>query len=59
MIKSISILFPIYDEEKRLQNSLKMIDIFLKKNFYKKIEVILIDDGSTDGSKKIIELFLK
>jgi dolichyl-phosphate beta-glucosyltransferase len=36
-----------------------MIDIFLKKNFYKKIEVILIDDGSTDGSKKIIELFLK
>jgi dolichyl-phosphate beta-glucosyltransferase len=59
MIKSISILFPIYNEEKRLQNSLKMIDIFLKKNFYKKIEVILIDDGSTDGSKKIIELFLK
>jgi dolichyl-phosphate beta-glucosyltransferase len=59
MIKSISILFPIYNEKKRLQNSLKIIDIFLKKNVYKEIEVILIDDGSTDGSKKIIELFLK
>lgn len=58
MINSISILFPIYNEEKRIENSLKKIDIFLNKKKFKKIEILLIDDGSTDRTTKLINNFL-
>lgn len=58
MIKSISILFPIYNEKHRLKNSLNKIDIFLSKKYFKKVEIILIDDGSTDQSSELIKIFL-
>ena len=49
---SISIIVPIFNEEKTL------LDILLKLNHIKnnaKFEIILVNDGSTDKSKKIIE----
>ena len=51
--KSISIIFPIYNEATRLPNLFKNI----KKN--KKISYILVNDGSTDNSDKLIKNFIK
>jgi len=46
----LSIVVPIYNEEKTLREILKKIlDQPLEK------EVILVDDGSTDGTRKILE----
>ena len=49
----ISIVFPIYNEEKNLDFLLKEWDDLLKKN---KIiyEFVLAEDGSTDQTKNII-----
>lgn len=45
----ISIIIPIYNMEKYLQ---KCLDSVVKQT-YKNIEILLIDDGSTDSSSKI------
>ena len=58
-IKELSIIFPIYNEDNRLQknliNVLKMIKSFKSFN----IEIIFVNDGSTDNSHKIINEFIK
>ena len=59
MIGSISIIFPIFNEEKRLSNSLNKIDTFLKKKKFNKIEIIFVDDGSYDKTLSILSLFVK
>lgn len=56
IINSLSITIPIYNEEKRLNKSLIEINKFIKN---KNIEVILINDGSTDSSEQIIKKFIK
>jgi dolichyl-phosphate beta-glucosyltransferase len=59
IIKSISIILPIYNEEKRLKESLNNF-LFIKKKFDKiKIEFILINDGSFDDTENIIKNFIK
>ena len=55
-INSLSIIIPIFNEEKRLTKSLIEIKKFIKN---KKIEVIFVNDGSVDLSKKIIQDFVK
>ncbi len=47
----VSIIVPIFNAERYIGNCL---DSILSQN-YKNIEVLLINDGSTDNSKKIIE----
>lgn len=54
--KKLSIVVPIFNEEIRLKKNLIKIRNFIKN---RRIEVILINDGSTDYSKKIIEEFIK
>ena len=49
----ISIIIPVYNAEKYLRNCLESI---INQTF-KDIEVICIDDGSTDNSKHIIKSF--
>ena len=49
---SISILIPVYNEENPLIDILKKINK-IRNNI--DIEIIIINDGSTDNSKKIIE----
>ena len=51
--EKISIIVPICNSEKYLR---KCINSILKQT-YKDLEIILINDGSTDKSKKIIESF--
>jgi len=46
----VSIIIPVYNKEKYLKDTINCIT----QQIYKNIEVILIDDGSTDNSKEII-----
>lgn len=52
-MKKISIIVPIYNEEENLR---KCIESLINQT-YKELEIILINDGSTDNSKEIIESF--
>jgi len=49
-MEKISIIIPAYNEEKRIN---KVIDSLLGQT-YKNIEIIIVDDGSTDNTVKII-----
>lgn len=42
----ISIIIPAYNEERRIEQTLKAIKQYMKK--YKEYEIILVDDGSSD-----------
>jgi glycosyltransferase involved in cell wall biosynthesis len=53
IIPKISFIIPVYNAEPYLQ---KCLDSILNQT-YKKIEIICINDGSTDGSLKILENF--
>lgn len=54
MVK-ISAIIPVYNSEKYLK---RCIDSLLNQTL-KEIEIILINDGSTDGSQEIIEAYVK
>ena len=49
----VSVIVPVYNTEKYLR---KCLDSLINQTL-RDIEIILIDDGSTDGSCKIIEEF--
>lgn len=51
----VSIIIPIYNTEKYLRKCLESIQI----QTYRGIEVIMVNDGSTDGSERICREFLK
>ena len=51
----VSIIIPIYNSEKYLKQCLESII----NQTYKNIEIICINDGSTDNSEKIIKDYLK
>ena len=55
MIKSISIIYPIYNEQKRLSKTIRDIKKFDKSNNSIKKEYILVNDGSTDNTLSIIK----
>ena len=57
IFKNLSIIIPLYNEAQRAQNTFKIIKNFIQKNKIN-IEIIFINDGSTDKSKSIIEEFL-
>jgi glycosyltransferase involved in cell wall biosynthesis len=52
----LSIIIPVYNEEKTLS---KLLDKVLAVKLPISREIILVDDGSTDGSSKIIRSYVK
>jgi len=58
MINSLSIIFPVFNEQLRINNSLNKIKKFIKVSKLKYIEIIFIDDGSTDRTFSIIQNFI-
>ena len=57
-IKSLSIIFPVFNESERLQASIKHIENFLKKKKKLRLELIFVDDGSDDNSYAMIKQFI-
>lgn len=51
--KKLSVIIPVYNSEKYLNRSIES----LLNQTYKNIEIILVDDGSTDSSPEICDLF--
>ena len=52
--KLISVIVPIYNVEKYLDECIQSI----KQQTYKNIEIILVDDGSTDNCGKLCDLYM-
>lgn len=52
----LSLIIPVYNEEKYIENTLRTITNYLKNQPYKS-EIIVVDDGSTDNSNSIIHKF--
>ncbi len=55
MNKKVSIIMPTYNDEKSICETLDTIINQTYKNF----ELIIVDDGSADSTKKIIEKYIK
>ena len=58
MSKSLSIIFPLFNEENRLPKLFKKIKKFTLKNKYY-LDFIFVNDGSTDKSLTLIKAFKK
>ena len=58
MINSLSVVFPLYNESKRLHFTFKDIKNF-NKGKIKKLEFVFVDDGSIDNSTKVLKKNLK
>ena len=55
---NLSIIIPLYNEENRLKESLKTLISFLSNKNKNKIETIFVNDGSTDNTNNLINLFI-
>ena len=55
MIKSISIIYPVFNEEKRLNKTFLDIIKFEKSNKFLKKEYIFVNDGSLDQTLSVIK----
>lgn len=55
MSEKISVIVPVYNVRKEIENCIESI---LNQSF-KNLEIILVDDGSTDGSGKICDRYAK
>lgn len=53
MNELVSVIIPVYNGEKHISRCLES----LIKQSYENIELVVIDDGSTDGSEKICDYF--
>src|SRR5438309_11454212 len=55
--RSISIIIPAYNEEKRLPSTLEKILAYLGRADWTFTEILVVDDGSTDGTRAVAERF--
>lgn len=57
MRKEISVIIPVHNEEKRLSYCLEQIIPYLHKYFTYCHEIIIVDNASTDGTPKIMDVY--
>jgi len=56
-LDSISIVIPAYNERERLPATLEAVLAFLARTGWRSVEVVVVDDGSTDGTAGFVEEF--
>jgi len=56
-MNKLSVVIPAYNEEKRIEESLKKLYEFFSKQDYE-YEIIISDDGSTDSTKDIVRKYI-
>lgn len=54
-MRSLSIVIPAFNEEARLPATLQKIADYLRSKEFSLAEVIVVDDGSRDGTAKLVE----
>ena len=54
----LSIIFPVFNEEKRLKKTLPLLKKFLRENQKKNVEIIFVSDGSSDSTNTLINKFI-
>lgn len=52
---SLSIIIPVYNEEKNIKKTIYKIDTILKKNDLKNYEIIVVDDCSNDSTNQTLK----
>lgn len=57
MLKILSIIFPVFNEEQRLKKTFRAIELFKKPDIFSDIEIIFVDDGSNDRTAELIKNF--
>lgn len=55
----LSIVIPVFNEEKRLFTAIAALDALFEQHTVNDFEVIFVDDGSTDGTKTLVERIKK
>jgi dolichyl-phosphate beta-glucosyltransferase len=58
-LPSLSIVIPAYNEEKRLPASLDAVAAYLGQSRFSFSELIVVDDGSKDGTAAVVEAYRK
>jgi dolichyl-phosphate beta-glucosyltransferase len=56
-LSSLSIVIPAYNEERRLPQTLRQVLDWLARGTFSFREVIVVDDGSRDGTARVVEEF--
>jgi len=56
-VLSLSIIIPAYNEETRLPATLDQILGFLRGREWKFVEILVVDDGSTDRTRQVVERY--
>lgn len=57
MTRSISIIIPAYNEEARIPATLERVLAYLKQSGWEFCEVLVVDDGSRDGTAAVAERY--
>ena len=55
MTRSISIIIPAYNEERRLPATLRQVIAYVRRGGWVFAEILVVDDGSTDGTVQVAE----
>lgn len=54
---SISIIIPVFNEEKRLPKTFSALEYFLNDHTFSDVEIIFVDDGSSDKTAEMVRNF--
>jgi dolichyl-phosphate beta-glucosyltransferase len=57
-VYDLSIIIPIFNEQHRLESCFVILKKFIEKKSKKKIEIVFVNDGSTDKSGDLINKFI-
>ncbi|HWW50249.1 MAG TPA: bifunctional glycosyltransferase/class I SAM-dependent methyltransferase [Verrucomicrobiae bacterium] len=56
---TLSVIVPVYNEQYLIESSLSRLRVLAESPLLREIKIIVVDDGSTDGTSRAIERFRK